>query len=282
VVLSGGVAANVKLNQRLHELPGVRATFIDPDMGDGGLAAGLALWLTRLRGRAAGAEGAACAPLHDVYLGPAYTEEQMRTALERGGLVHERPENLPGEVARRIHAGQVVARFDGRMEYGPRALGNRSILYHAREPGVNQWLNNRLGRTEFMPFAPVTLWEAAGRCYERLQGAEHAAEFMTITFDCTPWMREHCPAAVHVDGTARPQLVRREVNPTYYDVVKAYEELSGIPCLINTSFNMHEEPIVCSPEDAIRAFLLGHLDAMAMGPFLVSNPSSEREVHERH
>jgi len=270
LVLSGGVAANVKLNQRLHELPGVRATFIDPDMGDGGLAAGLALWLARPRETAG-------TPLQDAYLGPAFTEEQMRVALERGGLVHERPADLAAEVARRIHAGQVVARFDGRMEYGPRALGNRSILYHAREPGVNQWLNKRLGRTEFMPFAPVTRAAAAGRCYEGLAGAEHAAEFMTITFDCTPWMREHCPAAVHVDGTARPQLVRREVNPGYYDIIKAYERLSGIPCLINTSFNMHEEPIVCSPEDAIRAFLLGHLDAMAMGPYIVSNPSAERE-----
>ena len=158
------------------------------------------------------------------------------------------------------------------MEYGPRALGNRSILYHAREPEVNHWLNKRLGRTEFMPFAPVTLWEARHRCYERLDGAEHAAQFMTITFDCTDWMKEACPAAVHVDGTARPQLIQRETNPEYYRIVEEYEKLSGIPSLINTSFNMHEEPIVCSPRDAIRAFLQGHLDTLAIGPFLVVNP----------
>jgi len=168
----------------------------------------------------------------------------------------------------------VVARFDGRMEYGPRALGNRSIMYHAREPEVNQWLNKRLGRTEFMPFAPVTLYEAREKCYLNIKGAEHTAEFMTITFDCTDFMRDNCPAAVHVDGTARPQLIRREVNPGYYDIVKEYEKLSGIPSLINTSFNMHEEPIVNSPEEAVRAFIQGALDYLAIGPFLVKHPTA--------
>jgi len=146
-------------------------------------------------------------------------------------------------------------------------------MYHAREPEVNQWLNKRLGRTEFMPFAPVTLYEARERCYHNIQGAEHAAEFMTVTFDCTDEMKAQCPAAVHVDGTARPQLVRREVNEGYYDILKEYEKLSGIPSLINTSFNMHEEPIVCSPDDAIRAFLEGNLDWLAIGPFVVRHPS---------
>lgn len=274
LVLSGGVTANVKLNQRLHALDGVRGIFIYPNMGDGGCGTGLALLHSMPRGGSAGAARV----LRDVYLGPSYDERACEAALREAGLPFERrdesggPGALAREVARRIHAGQVIARFDGRMEYGPRALGNRSILYHAREPGVNQWLNQRLGRTEFMPFAPVTLFEAAGRCYEGLAGAERAAEFMTITFDCTRWMREQCPAAVHVDGTARPQLIRREINPGYYDIVAEYERLSGVPCLINTSFNMHEEPIVCSPQDAIRAFLLGHLDGLVLGPFLVTNP----------
>jgi len=267
LVLSGGVAANVKLNQRLAAVPGVRRTFIDPDMGDGGTGAGLARLLSW--------PGGVGAPLRDVYLGPAFGEEECRAALELAGLPYERPAYLAAEVARLIHAGRVVGRFEGRMEYGPRALGNRSVLYHAREPGVNQWLNRRLGRTEFMPFAPVTRATAGPRCYEGLAGAEHAAEFMTITFDCTPWMREHCPAAVHVDGTARPQLLHREVNPAYDDILVEYEKLSGIPCLINTSFNMHEEPIVCTPGDAIRAFRLGRLDALVLGPYLVENPESE-------
>jgi carbamoyltransferase len=289
VVLSGGVTANVKLNQRIHALPGVESTFIYPNMGDGGCGTGLALHQTLLRGGhsgtgAAGQDSASAAgagphaarpPIRDVYLGPEFTEAEITAALQHAGLPFSRPGNLAAEVARRIHGGEVIGRFDGRMEYGPRALGNRSVLYHARQPEVNQWLNKRLGRTEFMPFAPVTLWEAADRCYLKLDGARHAAEFMTITFDCTPWMREQCPAAVHVDGTARPQLVRREINPGYHAILSEYEKLSGIPTLINTSFNMHEEPIVCSPADAIRAFLLGHLDGLAIGPFYVPNPQRE-------
>jgi len=159
------------------------------------------------------------------------------------------------------------------MEYGPRALGNRSILYHAKDPDVNQWLNQRLGRTEFMPFAPATLSEFAGNCYREVHGCEHAAQFMTLTFDCTEMMKEMSPAAVHVDGTARPQLVTPRSNPSFHRILEEYHRLSGIPSVINTSFNMHEEPIVCSPDDAIRAFLQGNLDYLAIGDFLVRHPS---------
>lgn len=264
VCLSGGVAANVKMNQRIHEVEGVEGVFVYPNMGDGGCGTGIAMlesW-----------PGGVGEPIASVYHGPQFSEREIEDALRAADLAYTRPANLALEVARRIHAGQVVGRFDGRMEYGPRALGNRSILYHAREPEVNHWLNQRLGRTEFMPFAPVTLWEARHRCYEGLAGAEHTARYMTITFDCTPWMREQCPAAVHVDGTARPQLIEREHNPAYYDIIAEYEKLSGIPCLINTSFNMHEEPIVCTPDDAIRAFLDGRLDGLAIGPFYVEQP----------
>ena len=269
VVLSGGVAANVKMNQRIHEVDEVERTFVYPNMGDGGCGTGLALlWSS---------QGRALPTYHDVYYGPSYTPAEIEAELRHAGLRYERPSDLVREVAQRVHAGEVIGRFAGRMEYGPRALGNRTILYHAREPAVNQWLNKRLGRTEFMPFAPVTLWEAREKCYVGLAGAEHAAEFMTITFDCTEFMRSSCPAAVHVDGTARPQLIRREVNPEYHAILSEYEKLSGIPCLINTSFNMHEEPIACSPHDAVRAFLLGHLDGLAIGPFYVPHPERAQE-----
>jgi carbamoyltransferase len=267
VVLSGGVTANVKMNQRIHEIPEIEQTFVYPNMGDGGCGTGLALLWS--------APGRRLPSYTNVYYGPEYSPAEIEEELRRANLRYERPVDLVGEIASRVHAGEVIGRFAGRMEYGPRALGNRTILYHAREPEVNQWLNQRLGRTEFMPFAPVTLWEARERCYVGLAGAEHAAEFMTITFDCTEFMRQNCPAAVHVDGTARPQLIRREVNPEYHAILSAYEKLSGIPCLINTSFNMHEEPIVCSPRDAVRAFLLGHLDGLAIGPFFVPAPGRD-------
>jgi carbamoyltransferase len=162
------------------------------------------------------------------------------------------------------------------MEYGPRALGHRSILYHAKEPAVNQWLNQRLGRTEFMPFAPATLYEHRHDCYLNMKGADYAAQFMTITFDCTDQMKRDCPAAVHVDGTARPQLVSREGSPGFHRILTEFQKITGVPSVINTSFNMHEEPIVCSPDDAIRAFLQGNLDYLAIGGFLVEHPSAAR------
>jgi carbamoyltransferase len=272
IVLSGGVVANVKLNQRLKDLPGVDRIFIHPNMGDGGCGTGAAL-LEFLGYANLGR------PLANVFLGPAYSCEQIERALRRAQLNFEHCRPIEPRIASLIAAGKVVARFNGRMEYGPRALGNRSILYHAREPEVNQWLNQRLGRTEFMPFAPATLFEHRHACYTNIDGGEHAAQFMTLTFDCTPEMRRTSPAAVHVDGTARPQLVTAESNPSFYQVLAEYHRLTGIPSVINTSFNMHEEPIVCTPDDAIRAFLQGNLDYLAIAEFLVPHPSSQRPPH---
>jgi carbamoyltransferase len=158
------------------------------------------------------------------------------------------------------------------MEFGPRALGNRSILYHCADATVNDWLNKRLDRTEFMPFAPATLEDEVEKSYLSLRGAEHTAEFMTIISDCTEWFRRHCGAAVHVDGTARPQIVREATNPSFHRVLSEYRARTGVGSVVNTSFNMHEEPIVCTPEDAVRSFLRGHLDYLALGPFIVENP----------
>ena len=264
VVLSGGVTANVKLNQRIFEIEGVNNIFVYPNMGDGGCGTGAALYHSQTEERKP--------TISNAYFGPDFSDDEIAKELKEAGLEFTKPDHLAKEVAELIHSGKVVARFDGRMEYGPRALGNRSIMYHAREPEVNQWLNKRLGRTEFMPFAPVTLYEAREKYFFNIKGAEHTAEFMTVTFDCTDQMKKDCPAAVHIDGTARPQLIRREVNPGYYDILKEYEKISGISSLINTSFNMHEEPIVCTPFDGIRAFLQGNLDYLAIGLFLVKQP----------
>jgi carbamoyltransferase len=178
------------------------------------------------------------------------------------------------KVAEKLADGKVVARFNGRMEYGPRALGNRTIMYQPGDPSVNDWLNELLKRTEFMPFAPVALWERTDKLFTDFKGALETARFMTITFHCTPWMVERCGGVVHVDNTARPQLIRREDNPTYYKIVEEYEKRTGVPVVINTSFNVHEEPIVRSPEDAIRAFLDSALDYLAIGDFLVEGPVS--------
>lgn len=265
LALSGGVAANVKLNQRLHDIPGIEQIYIHPNMGDGGCGTGAAMLKSLER-------GVRPAPMTSVYLGPEYSLRELSAALQRASLPATRCPAIEDEIAALLAENHVVARFAGPMEYGPRALGNRSILYPATDPGVNQWLNERLHRTEFMPFAPATLAEDASDCYQQLEGAEIAAQFMTITFDCTPRMRREAPAAVHIDGTARPQLVSAETNPSFYRILQEYKRLTGLSSIINTSFNMHEEPIVCSPDDAIRSFLAGGIDYLAMGEFLIPAP----------
>lgn len=267
--LAGGVFANVKINQRIHEIPGVESVFVYPAMSDEGIAAGAALWKTHEADTGPSHTPAKC--FDNVYLGPDFSEDEIEAALREGDVDYERSDDLVGQVAGLLADGFVVARFDGRMEYGPRALGNRSILYRPDEPAVNDWLNKRLGRTEFMPFAPVVLAEDAHLYFEGLEGAEDAARFMTITFDCTPLMKQDCPGVVHVDGTARPQIIHESDNPSYYAIVREFKHLTGLSCVVNTSFNIHEEPIVCTPQDAIRAFQAGHLDVLAIGPFIAKN-----------
>lgn len=274
VALSGGVFANVRINQEVNELPQVEQLMVHPGMGDEGLGVGAALGVwnqQQLHGNGAQSPTHGY-PLPSVYFGPEYTDEEIKSALEEAQITYQQAENVEDRIAQLLADGYVVARFHGRMEYGPRALGNRSILYHPTDPSVNDWLNKRLVRTEFMPFAPATLMEEAERCYEDMQGGIETARFMTITFQCTDWMKETCPGVVHIDGTARPQLVRREENPSYYRIISKFYELTGLPTIINTSFNMHGEPIVCSPQDAIRSFKNGHLDYLAIGPFLAENP----------
>jgi carbamoyltransferase len=270
VVLAGGVFANVKLNQRIKAL-GFKTIFVQPAMADEGTALGAAILAAH---REAPFEPYR---MQDAYLGPEFTPAEIRRALDAAGLEYdELPDGkLEPRLAELLHSGHIIARFQGRMEFGPRALGNRSILYHTQDPAANDWLNRQLKRSEFMPFAPMTLFEHGHDCYEDLSGAEHTAEFMTITFDATPKMREQSPACVHVDGTARPQLVREEVNPSIHATMKHYHALSGIPSIINTSFNMHEEPIICTPEEAVKAFLAANLDALAIGDHLVLNQSEE-------
>jgi carbamoyltransferase len=154
------------------------------------------------------------------------------------------------------------------MEYGPRALGNRSILADPTDTTINDWLNKRLKRTEFMPFAPSSLDSAAPSYYRNYAKGAYPARFMTITFDCIGESLK-AKAVVHVDGTARPQVVSREQNPQYHTILREHEKLTGIPLFVNTSFNMHEEPIVRSPYDAIRAYKLGSVDTLAIGNFTV-------------
>jgi carbamoyltransferase len=272
VALAGGVFANVRVNEEIHNLPEVKRIFIHPHMSDGGLSGGAAL--------------AACVPgvlpqvmkrereaLKDVYFGRDLSNQDIQTAMQKYGLEPEPLDtSLEEKIADLLVQGYVVARADGRMEYGPRALGNRSILYQPTDPSVNDWLNKNLRRTEFMPFAPSMLIEEWGKCFENVTGAEHPAEFMTITFHCTPWMQKNMAGVVHLDNTARPHFVRKDRNFSYYRIVEEFYRKTGLPAIINTSFNMHEEPIVSSADDCLRAFIEGNLDYIAIGKYLIKHP----------
>jgi carbamoyltransferase len=271
IATAGGVFANVKFNQRVHELPEVDRFFVHPAMDDSGLSVGAAMAVFAETPSFDARKMNQC--LKNVYFGPKYSQEEIQQALQKVGLQAEYLPDIQERIAQLLAEGHVVARVTGRMEYGPRALGNRTLLYQTTDPSVNDWLNERLKRTEFMPFAPATLVQHAHECYNNLEGAEDPARFMTITFDCTPEMAAQSPGVVHVDGTARPQLIDPETTPDFHRILTEYHRLTGIPSLINTSFNMHGEPIVCTPEDAIRSFQQGNIDYLAIGNYLVAHPS---------
>jgi carbamoyltransferase len=269
LALAGGIFGNVKLNQRLMELPEVDEVVVHPAMSDQGIAVGAAYHYLahNLPG------GYLPERLPHVFLGPEYSEEEMGRALDRAGVTCSRPRDLEAAVVEKLLDGKAVARFSGALEYGPRALGHRTLMYRPDDPSVNDWLNRRLNRSEFMPFAPVTLDEHAEHCYLQVEKARYAARFMTMCFDCTPQMKRASPGVVHIDGTARPQLIDEATDPAYYRIVRLFYEKTGNPSLINTSFNMHGEPIVCSPDDALRAFIEGNIDYLALGPFLARSPA---------
>ena len=268
LALAGGCFANVRLNQRLLELPEVEGLFVHPNMGDGGLAA----FLFHHRRRQRRGLGYTHHPWRHMYLGPAFTERDVAAAVTESGVECRRPTNMVEDITRALVAGQVVALFQGRMEYGPRALGNRSLLAAAVDPRTAARLNKRLGRTEFMPFAPVVLEEEAQRWFPCWKPTCRASRFMTITYEVERDLRPKIPAVVHVDGTARPQIVGPQDNRLLHAVLKRYGALTGIPLLINTSFNLHDEPIVCSPTDAVLALSRGAADVLVMNDYWVDAP----------
>jgi carbamoyltransferase len=263
--LAGGCVSNVKLNYELRRLDEVDNVYVFPHMGDGGLALGAAMAATMEM------TGKPMVPMPTAYLGPEYSDKQIEIILQRSNLEYSKldEDELPHIVADSLSNNMVIGWFQGRMEVGPRALGARSILASAADSSINDTLNNRLDRTEFMPFAPVTIDKYAARCFLDWDQSDIASQFMTMCYDCTPFLKQKCPAVVHVDNTARPQVVFRDNNPRYYDVIEAYIEMTGNPSIINTSFNHHEEPIVMSPEDAIRSLTNGNVDVLVAGRWMI-------------
>ena len=256
--LAGGLFANVKLNRFLRENLDLDEIFIAPPMGDEGLSLGAALhflldrdglpkWLDR-RYR-----------LEELYWGRDYDTAIDRVLAREPGITCTGETPVEGAAAR-LADSEIGAVFSGRMEFGPRALGARSILANPSRRAVHDELNRRLSRTEFMPFAPVVTETDAARVFDITSCNAYACRFMTITTEVRPEWRERIQAVVHVDGSARPQIVRRETNPLYYDILVEFTRSTGIPALVNTSFNVHEEPIVNRPEECVRALTDGRID----------------------
>ncbi len=415
IALAGGFFANVRINQAIAEIPQVKKIFIHPHMGDGGLAAGAAYWVWSQKLLNKGLKPNPV--FHDtMYFGPEFAEEEIESALKEGGLKYRHVKNIEQEAAELVKKGKVIGRFNGRMEYGPRALGNRSIVASPIDKSINEWLNKKLhrcyddqteiltsdgwkymkdlskkelvatlnpktnvleyqnildyvsyefngkmfsirnkridlvvtpnhnmwvkkkgelnfkiekiesvakikdyhyqkvgegkkdvvkvmssgiqmidyqgkvycvtvpnhiifvrrngksvfcGNTEFMPFAPSMMRDHAEEYFNNFEKGEYAANFMTMTFDCTKKCAKDAPAITHIDNTARPQTVTKEQNPSYYKLLTIYKELTGLPIFVNTSFNEHEHPIVCTPKDAVESFKQGNIDALAIGNYLV-------------
>jgi carbamoyltransferase len=258
--MTGGVALNCVANAKVLEQTDVRRVWVPPCASDTGAPFGSALWHThQTLGLPRRFE------LTHPYYGRAYPDEEIARALQAEGLGYQRlpPAQLLRRVAQDLADGKIVGWFQDRFEMGPRALGNRSIVADPRRAGMRDELNDRVKKREpFRPFAPVVLAERAADYFEVSQ----TDPFMTLAPRVRPDKQGVIPAAVHVDGTGRIQTIERAANPRYYGLIEEFARLTGVPVLLNTSFN-RKEPIVASPKDAIACYMLSGIDVLVLGDF---------------
>lgn len=271
LAMAGGCALNSVANGKLFDRTPFRRTYIQPAAGDEGLAIGAALHtyhsvLKQPRRH----------ELKHSYLGPEFSEARVQSALQNAGLQFRKLDRstLLDEVADQIAAGKVIGWFQGRMEWGPRALGNRSIVAHPGLPNMKDALNARIKHREwFRPFAPSIMADYQHEYFEH----DHPSPFMLHVYKIRPEKRKELCAVNHVDDTGRLQTVTREENPMYYDLIDAFRRKTGIPVILNTSFN-ENEPIVCTPEEAIDCFQRTRMDVLAIGPFMIVKPDGNEET----
>ncbi len=269
IVLSGGGFMNVKLNYLISKLPDVRSLFVFPSCGDESNAIGASI-LAALR---VGFPPGEISPLGMVYWGPSYNREEIEKAVNNrllGANVEiERSENTSADVAQKIAEGKIVGRFSGRMEWGARALGNRSILADPRDLQVIHRINKAIKMRDFwMPFAPAILGEYRERYLDLRE--DFRCPFMTIAPDTKPEAWHDIPAGLHpFDKSSRAQVLDPQNHPGFYEIVKQFETISGVGGVLNTSFNLHGDPIVCSPDDAIDTFLRSELDILQLEDFII-------------
>jgi carbamoyltransferase len=267
IAFAGGCALNVKLNQRIISRPDVKELYVQPAASDAGTAVGAAAWVSQER-------GAPVEKMEHVYLGPEYSNEDVIAAIaryERGhgmALDWEKIDagDVPRKTARLLADGHPVAWFQGRMEFGPRALGGRSILGCPSVPGVADRINAQIKfRERWRPFCPSMLDTVGPRMFR----ADHPAPFMTFTFDVDEEWKTRVPEVVHQDGTSRAQVLKREFNPRYYDLMLELEKLTGNGVVLNTSLNRRGEPMICSPTDALNMFFGSDLRYLVMQDVMV-------------
>jgi carbamoyltransferase len=245
--------------------------FVQPAAGDSGTAVGVCYQIyNNLLDQPRGFV------MNGAYTGPEFSADEIRAELERAGLHYESHtgDELISRAARDIADGAVVGWFQGRMEFGPRALGNRSIVVDPRRPDMKDILNDRIKKREpFRPFAPSILEERVGDYFEQT----HPAPTMLMVYQITPERRAEIPAVTHVDGSGRLQTVTRELNPRYYDLIAEFHTLTGVPVVLNTSFN-ENEPIVCTPRHAIECFLKTRMDVLYLGNYAVRRSGTGGQV----
>lgn len=262
--MSGGVALNCVMNARIRDLGPFQNIWVQPAAGDAGTALGAALWVD-LQER--GERGTY--RMDHAFLGPQYTEKEIEDFLRWSKLPYRRAENVADEAAGLLAQNKIIGWFQHRLEFGPRALGARSILASPIETDMQERLNEIKDREDFRPVAPVVLEEEAACWFKDAS----VSPFMLFVYDVMEDKAERIPAVRHVDGTARIQTINRAQNETYYDLLKAFFLRTGVPVLVNTSFNTRGEPIVCSPRDALECFWTSPLDALVIGPFILEKVS---------
>ncbi|MBI4162660.1 MAG: carbamoyltransferase [Candidatus Aenigmarchaeota archaeon] len=259
LVIAGGIGLNCVANGRLVEEGYVKDVFIQPAAGDAGGSIGAAVWLAMQ-------DGHKFDKMEHIYYGPGYTNEQIKKVLDLCDVDYEFHKDIAGKAAELIAKDKIIGWFQGRMEGGPRALGNRSILANPTNPKMKDILNSRVKHREpWRPFCPSILYEDRAKYFS----SDKESPFMILAFHVKKEMQKEIPAVVHVDGTARPQTVRRSQNPLYYKLLQNLKKEIGHGVVINTSFNVKGEPVVCRPEDAVRCFFGTGMDALAIGNYLV-------------
>ena len=262
IAMAGGVALNVKLNQRIINMPHVKELFVQPASGDNGTSLGAATF-------AANEAGDTIQKMEHAYLGPAFSSAECIAACEAHPEKPKftRVENFPQKAAELLAAGNPLAWFQGRMEFGPRSLGCRSILGDPSYPGVADRINAQIKyRERWRPFCPSMLDNVA----EDILQTAHPAPYMTFTFDVNPAWNARIPEVVHEDGTARAQVVTYDTNPRYYELIEHLEKLRGSAVVLNTSLNRRGEPMICSPTDALNMFYGCDLEYLMLEDILVS------------